>query len=196
MIKKFDWRKIVPIYQDSPYNADLQRVKRWQMAVWQGGCSRVSAMFILDICHVYVKCMLWYRYLVFVTALQSVCNGAIKPLLSIQASLYYLYKQASVYLSPFRLLLHWRLGLTDRLADRVSRGYIWQPIHHWLSMKYAKTGRYATFLYQTKNKNRIYIHILLILIQHPYLYHSIFWMNPIYYAKDIKQTNRPNQAMM
>ena len=30
----------------------------------------------------------------------------------------------------------------------------------------------------------------------PYLYHSIFWMNPIYHAKDIKQTNRPNQAMM
>ena len=80
MIKKFDWRKKVPIYQDSPYNTDLQRVKSWQMAVWQGGCSRVSAMFILDICHVYVKCMLWYRYLVFVTALQSVCNGASKPL--------------------------------------------------------------------------------------------------------------------
>ena len=80
MIKKFDWRKIVPIYQDSPYNADLQRVKGWQMAVWQGGCSRVSAMFILDICHVYVKCMLWYRYLVFVTALQSLCNSASKPL--------------------------------------------------------------------------------------------------------------------
>ena len=88
MIKKFDWRKIVPIYQDSPYNTDLQRVKGWQMAVWQGGCSRVSAMFILDICHVYVKCMLWYRYLVFVTALQSVYNGAIKPL--------YLFKQASI----------------------------------------------------------------------------------------------------
>ena len=88
MIKKFDWRKIVPIYQDSPYNADLQRVKDWQIAVWQGRCSRVYAMFMLGICHVYVRCILWYRYLVFVTSLQSVCNGAIKPLWPIQASLY------------------------------------------------------------------------------------------------------------
>ena len=30
-------------------------------------------------------------------------------------------------------------------------------------MRYAKTGRYVTFLYQTKNKNRIYIYIFVII---------------------------------
>lgn len=54
-------------------------------------------------------------------------------------------------------------------------------------------------LFYIKRKTKteyIYTYSFKTLPTPPYLYHSMFWMNPIYYAKDIKQTNRPNQAMM
>ena len=56
-------------------------------------------------------------------------------------------------------------------------------------MRYAKNWQICHFFTANeKQKQNIHIHILLRHIQPPYLYHSIFWMNPIYYAKDIKQT--------